>query len=101
MKVQFLTASLLGQPLSDMIRVAACHASDRGFELRYMSDSKAFSPWNYFVTAHCLWCLEWANRIPVYWVNEVHSRQTFGCRNGIPFIWQHCLATAHALYRHA
>ena len=29
-RVQFLTASLWGQPFSDMVSVVACHARDRG-----------------------------------------------------------------------
>ena len=29
-RVPFLTASLLGQPFRDMVRVVACHARDQG-----------------------------------------------------------------------
>ena len=43
--VPFLTASLLGQLLSDMVRVVDCHAGVLGLN---PGGPKIFSPWNYF-----------------------------------------------------
>ena len=44
----FLTASLLGQLFSDMVRVVDCHAGVLGSN---PGRSKRFSPWNYFRTS--------------------------------------------------
>ena len=40
----FLTASLLGEPFSDMVSIVACHTGDRGSTPVGLVD---FSPWNY------------------------------------------------------